>query len=53
MAWGGPKWREVVQGEAESAGAPCGVTAEHGTGVVLWKTRVGCPAEVAGSLAWG
>lgn len=53
MTRGGPKWKGAVQGEAESAGATCGVTAEHGTGVALWRRQEGCPVEAAGSLAWG
>lgn len=53
MARGGPKWKEAVQGEAESGRAMCGVTAEHGTGVARWRRQEGCPVEVAGSLAWG
>lgn len=53
MEQGGPRWEEAVQGEAVSEGALSGATAEHGTGVGLWRRQEGCLVEVVGSLAWG
>lgn len=53
MEQGGPKWEETVQGEAVSEEVMCGLTAEHGTVVGLWRRQEGCLVEVEGSLAWG
>lgn len=44
---------EDSEGEVVNEGWMGGVTAEHGTGVALWKRQQGCLVEVEGSLAWG
>lgn len=53
MEQGGPKREEAVQEEAVSEEVMCGLTAERGKVVGLWRRQQGCLVEVEGSLAWG